>query len=118
MKLKKVGELTALSLIVIFWSLILGSKLNIFFLAGGFSLEPWHRRHNSRGKGWSLEKHLLLCQIQNDLVYLLTWNVFFFLDESIKICLQALSRFIFRFHSLEKKNAFAKIDPILRYVVL
>ena len=35
-----------------------------------------------------------------------------------RLCLLALPRFLLHFHSFERKNIFAKIDPILRFEVL
>ena len=120
----------AVSLFVIFWSLVLAPssifsfllltlflKLDLFF-----SHQPWHRRHNPWGKEYGLVKLLPPWHIKNDLnkswCICSLWNVYFFLNESITTLFISFLRFLIHFHSLGSKDEFAKIDLILKYVVL
>ena len=69
-----------------------------------------------------MDQLLLVFNIQND--FNKSWcisslGMFSFLELNLqRLCLLTLSRFLLHFHSLERKNAFAKIDPILKYEVL
>ena len=96
--------------------------LALFLKLEVFLHHAWHCRHNPWGKEQGLVQLLLACHIKDDLnkswcLYLL--GMFSFFQTNLqKLCLKDLSRFLIHFHSLESKYAFAKIDLLLKYMVL
>ena len=118
---------SALSLVVIFWSLMMFYPR--YFLSGWWLLTLELSFNTNLGiivitfeeksEDWSnIYWPAMFKMIWTTLGVFAHLKCFPFSRWTYRNCFQALSRFLLHSHSLDRKNPFAKIDPIFKYVVL